>query len=81
MARFRAYPYAKALLAVVRKEEPGRAEAVAAELDRVAAALKAVPDFHRVLKMTDDLIESRLAILPGQFFLLCQKLVIGQIVV
>jgi F-type H+-transporting ATPase subunit delta len=49
MARFRAYPYAKALLAVVQKRDPTRAEAVAAELDRVAEALRAVPDFHRVL--------------------------------
>ena len=49
MGRFRAFPYAKALLAVVQKEAPGRAEGVADELDRVAAALKAVPDFHRVL--------------------------------
>jgi F-type H+-transporting ATPase subunit delta len=49
MGRFRAFPYAKALLAVVQKEDPGRAEKVAEELDGVAAALKAVPDFHRVL--------------------------------
>jgi len=49
MGRFRAFPYAKALLAVVQKEEPGRAEIIVEELDGVAAALKAVPDFHRVL--------------------------------
>ena len=49
MGRFRAFPYAKALLVVVQKEDPGRAEDVAEELDGVAAALKAVPDFHRVL--------------------------------
>ena len=49
MGRFRAFPYAKALLAVVQKEDPGRAEEIADELDGVAAALKAVPDFHRVL--------------------------------
>jgi F-type H+-transporting ATPase subunit delta len=49
MGRFRAFPYAKALLTVVQKEAPDRAEIVAAELDRVAATLKAVPDFHRVL--------------------------------
>jgi F-type H+-transporting ATPase subunit delta len=49
MGRFRAVPYAKALLAVVQKEEPGRAETIVEELDGVAAALKAVPDFHRVL--------------------------------
>jgi F-type H+-transporting ATPase subunit delta len=49
MGRFRAFPYAKALLTVVQKEAPDRAETVASELDRVVAALKAVPDFHRVL--------------------------------
>jgi len=49
MGRFRAFPYAKALLAVVQKEDPGPAEEIADELDGVAAALKAVPDFHRVL--------------------------------
>jgi F-type H+-transporting ATPase subunit delta len=49
MGRFRAVPYAKALLTVVQNEAPGRVEAVADELDQVAAALKAVPDFHRVL--------------------------------
>ena len=49
MARFRALPYAKALFAVVSKDEPQRAEAIAEELDGVAVALKAVPDFHRVL--------------------------------
>ena len=49
MGRFRAFPYAKALLAVVQKEDPGRVEEIADELDGVAAALKAVPDFHRVL--------------------------------
>ena len=49
MARFRALPYAKALLTVVEKEGPQRMEAVAGELDRVVEALGAVPDFHRVL--------------------------------
>jgi F-type H+-transporting ATPase subunit delta len=49
MGRFRAYPYAKALLTVVQKEAPERAETIADELDRVAAALRTVPDFHRVL--------------------------------
>jgi F-type H+-transporting ATPase subunit delta len=49
MARFRALPYAKALLAVVQDAHPGRAEAVAVELDRVAEALDGVPEFLRVL--------------------------------
>jgi len=49
MARFRALPYAKALLDVVLKDDPQRAEAIADELDGVAAALRVVPDFQRVL--------------------------------
>ena len=49
MGRFRAFPYAKALLAVVKKEEPQRAEEIADELDAVADALDAVPEFHRVM--------------------------------
>lgn len=49
MARFRALPYAKALLAVVQASHPERAEAVADELDRVAEALAEVPEFLRVL--------------------------------
>ena len=50
MTLFRAYPYAKALFEVVREKDPQRVEAVADELDRVAAALEAVPDFQRVLE-------------------------------
>ncbi len=49
MARFRALPYAKALLSVVQASHPERAEAVAEELDRVAEALHQVPEFLRVL--------------------------------
>lgn len=49
MARFRALPYAKALFQVVRDQEPQRAEAVADELDRAAAAIEAVPELLRVL--------------------------------
>jgi F-type H+-transporting ATPase subunit delta len=49
MARFRALPYAKALFEVVRDQEPERAEAIADELDRAAAAIEAVPDLLRVL--------------------------------
>jgi F-type H+-transporting ATPase subunit delta len=49
MGRFRALPYAKALFQVVLDQDPARIEGVADELDRVAAALDAVPDFHRVL--------------------------------
>ena len=49
MGRFRALPYAKALLTVVQKDCPQRLERVAAELDAVAEALAEVPDFERVL--------------------------------
>lgn len=49
MGRFRAFPYAKALLSVVQKEDPSHAETIADELERVAEAQKAVPDFLRVL--------------------------------
>lgn len=47
MARFRALPYAKALFEVIGKQP--QAETVAGELDGVADALEAVPDFQRVL--------------------------------
>jgi F-type H+-transporting ATPase subunit delta len=65
MARFRAFPYAKALLDVVQKEDPARAEQVAEELDRVAAALKAVPDFHRVLVTPMVAVEAKTQILDA----------------
>ena len=65
MARFRAFPYAKALLDVVQKEDPARAEQIAAEIDRVAAALKAVPDFHRVLVTPMVAVEVKTQILDA----------------
>lgn len=49
MGRFRALPYAKALLTVVNKEGAPRLETIATELDAVAAAFAAVPEFERVL--------------------------------
>jgi F-type H+-transporting ATPase subunit delta len=49
MSRFRALPYAKALLAVVEDRCPERKEAVVAELEAVVAALDQVPEFERVL--------------------------------
>lgn len=49
MSRFRAMPYAKALLEVVRDQCPERREAVIDELNAVATALEEVPDFERVL--------------------------------
>jgi F-type H+-transporting ATPase subunit delta len=65
MARFRAFPYAKALLAVVQKEDPAGAERIVAEIDRVAAALKAVPDFHRVLVTPMVAVEVKTQILDA----------------
>jgi len=65
MGRFRAFPYAKALLAVVQKEDPGRVEDVADELDGVAAALKAVPDFHDVLVTPMVSVEAKTKILDA----------------
>ncbi len=49
MSRFRALPYAKALLAVVEDQCPDRREEIVAELDAVVAALDEVPEFERVL--------------------------------
>ena len=63
MGRFRAFPYAKALLAVVQKEDRDRAEVVVMELDGVAAALKAVPEFHEVLVTPMVSVEAKTKIL------------------
>jgi len=49
MSRFRATPYAKALFEVVQDQCPERKEQVIVELEGVASALEAVPDFERVL--------------------------------
>ena len=49
MSRFRAMPYAKALFEVVQDQCPERKEEVIEELEGVASALEAVPDFERVL--------------------------------
>lgn len=65
MARFRALPYAKALFEVVRSQDPGRLEPVADELDRMAAALDAVPDLGRVLVTPTVTVETKNAILDG----------------
>ena len=63
MGRFRAQPYAKALLTVVQKEGPQRMEGVAAELDRVVEALDAVPEFERVLVTPMVSVETKSEIL------------------
>ncbi len=65
MGRFRALPYAKALLTVVAKDEPQRAEEVVAELDRVAEALRVVPDFERVLVTPMVPVETKSEILDS----------------
>ena len=65
MGRFRAIPYAKALLDVVQKESPSRVEEIAEELDGVAAALKAVPDFQSVLVTPMVSVEAKTEILDA----------------
>jgi F-type H+-transporting ATPase subunit delta len=63
MARFRALPYAKALHQVVAADAPDTAEAMIGELERVAEALDAVPDFHRVLVTPVVAVETKTKIL------------------
>ena len=63
MGRFRAIPYAKALLAVVEDQAAERKEVVADELDRVAAAFEAVPEFERVLVTPTISVDAKTAIL------------------
>jgi F-type H+-transporting ATPase subunit delta len=65
MGRFRAVPYAKALLAVVQNEDPSRVEDVAEELENVAAALKEVPEFHDVLVTPMVSVEAKTKILDA----------------
>ena len=65
MSRFRAIPYAKALLAVVEDQAPERKEAVADELDVVAAAFAAVPEFERVLVTPMIPVDTKTAILDS----------------
>lgn len=65
MGRFRAIPYAKALLTVVEKDCPQRREDIAAELDAVAAALVEVPDFERVLVTPTVASEKKVEILDA----------------
>ncbi len=65
MGRFRALPYAKALLMIVEKEGPQRLEEVAVELEAVAAALVAVPGFERVLVAPTVAAEKKTEILDA----------------
>jgi F-type H+-transporting ATPase subunit delta len=65
MARFRAMPYAKALYEVVRADGLARSEAVIEELERVAEALEAVPDFLRVMTTPMVAVESKTQILDS----------------
>ena len=65
MARFRAMPYAKALHEVVRADDPARSESVISELELVAEALQAVPDFQRVLTTPMVSVETKSQILDA----------------
>lgn len=65
MGRFRATPYAKALLAVVLKDAPERLEQVATELDEVAAAFAEVPNFERVMVTPTVAAETKRQILAA----------------
>ena len=65
MGRFRAIPYAKALLAVVEDQAAERKEVVADELDRVAAAFAAVPEFERVMVTPTIPVDAKTAILDS----------------
>jgi F-type H+-transporting ATPase subunit delta len=56
-------PYAKALYEVVFAQDPTSAENVVGQLERVADALDAVPDFHRVLTTPMVPVETKTAIL------------------
>jgi F-type H+-transporting ATPase subunit delta len=49
MSRFRALPYAKALLEVMRADHPDRLQSVTEDLERMAAAIETVPEFGQVL--------------------------------
>jgi F-type H+-transporting ATPase subunit delta len=49
----------------VQKQDPGRAESVATEVDRVAATLNAVPEFHRVLVTPVVAVEAKTKILDS----------------
>jgi len=63
MSRFRAMPYARALLDVVSEQCPERAEEVAEELQRLAEALAAVPELQRVLVTPMVTLETKTGIL------------------
>lgn len=63
MGRFRATPYAKALHEVVLDQCPERVEEVVGELEGLAAALAAVPDFDRVLVTPMVAVETKTEIL------------------
>jgi F-type H+-transporting ATPase subunit delta len=65
MGRFRATPYAKALLAVIQKDDRQQLEPVAAELDAVAEALQAVPEFERALVTPMVSVEKKTEILDA----------------
>jgi F-type H+-transporting ATPase subunit delta len=49
MSRFRALPYAKALLEVMKADHPDRLQTVTEDLQGMATALEQVPDFLQVM--------------------------------
>lgn len=63
MSRFRAQPYAKALFEVISADYPLRKQEVIGELDAVAGALEAVPEFERVMVTPTVDPETKTAIL------------------
>ena len=65
MGRFRALPYAKALLSVVKEDGPHTMERVATEVDAVAAALAAVPEFARALVTPTIAVEKKTEVLDA----------------
>jgi F-type H+-transporting ATPase subunit delta len=63
MSRFRALPYAKALLEVVSADAADRTEEVVTELATVAEALEAVPDLQRAMVTPMVASDTKMAIL------------------
>ena len=63
MSRFRALPYAKALHELILSQDPGRADFLIDELERLAEAVTGVPEFHRVLVTPMVSVETKTAIL------------------
>lgn len=65
MSRFRALPYAKALLEVMKTDHPDRMQPVTEDLEGMATAIETVPEFEQVLVTPAVDPESKTAILDG----------------